>query len=64
MERPPRIVEYICLVCGAQGTGKIDESDSETIENGGGKPLCCPRCGSPVKTVERGPAPQVETVAR
>lgn len=64
MERPPRIVEYICLVCGAQGTGKIDEGDSETIERRGGKLLRCPRCGSPVKTVEREPAPEVQTVAR
>lgn len=64
MERPPRIVEYICLVCGAQGTEKIDEGDSETIERGGGKLLHCPRCGRLVKAVEREPAPEVETVAK
>jgi DNA-directed RNA polymerase subunit RPC12/RpoP len=64
MERPPRIVEYICLACGAQGTWRIDEGDSETIAGGGGEPLRCPRCGSLVRTVEREPAPKIEAVAK
>lgn len=53
MERPPRLVEYICLACGAQGLAQLEEDDSEERNRRGGLSLRCPKCGKSVLCLER-----------
>ncbi len=53
MERPPRMVEYICLICGAQGLVQIERVESEEQSARGGFLLRCPKCYANAVCLER-----------
>lgn len=58
MERPPRMVEYICLTCGAQGLVQIECVKSEDGIRGGFL-LRCPKCYANAVCLEREAASNV-----
>lgn len=51
MERPPTVVEYVCLLCGTQGTKQVGEGGPETTGKTVAEAFVCPRCGNPVTNV-------------
>lgn len=51
MERLERIVQYLCFVCGAQGTQRVREPDALEIAPGKTSLLSCPWCGRKVTAV-------------
>ncbi len=53
MERPPKMVEYICLACGAQGLIQVESFETEDQDTKGGFLLRCPKCNAVVFILER-----------
>ncbi|MGI6163874.1 MAG: hypothetical protein ACOYEQ_08130 [Bacillota bacterium] len=53
MERPPRMVEYICLTCGAQGLVQVESLETEDQDTRGGFLLKCPKCDAGAFCLER-----------
>jgi len=53
VKRPPRMVEYICLTCGAQGLVQMQCSESEDGDARGGYILRCPKCDAGAFFLER-----------
>ncbi len=53
MERPPRMVEYICLTCGAQGLVQIECFEPEDHYTRGGFLLRCPKCDADAFFLQR-----------
>jgi DNA-directed RNA polymerase subunit RPC12/RpoP len=58
VERPPRNVEYVCLLCGSQGLERVMNQD-EDMSVRGNLSVACPRCGGAALCVERGIASHV-----
>jgi len=51
MEKPERMVQYLCFVCGAQGTQRVREQDALEIAPQKTTLLSCPWCGRKVMAV-------------
>lgn len=70
MEKPPRVLEYLCLSCGAQGLAEVRE-DAAGIsgrEEWFDWRFRCPKCGGVVLCLDREfpvreNAPVVETIS-
>jgi len=58
VERPPRIIEYICLTCGTQGSVHTEAANGDPTIDGGSPPRC-PRCDGTVLYLERKEAAEV-----
>lgn len=58
VKKPPRNLEYICLLCGSQGLAQLsDENRNQNVP--GNLSISCPKCGGLALCVEREIAPHV-----
>ncbi len=58
VKKPPRNLEYICLMCGSQGLAQFsDEHENQNVP--GNFSISCPKCGGLALFVEREVTPRV-----
>ena len=56
VERAPRMVEYICLACGAQGLVQVEPIETRDRNGEVSLLLKCPKCAAGAFCFDRGPA--------
>lgn len=53
VKESPRLIEYVCLLCGAQGSLHTETDVQDTQQSSGGFSVRCPKCGGYVLHLDR-----------